>query len=96
MQQEQDYASRSYRKWAQLNGREPNLGGFLLTNEEMFWVALAVKKCQKGKNGSNYFQWFPSDEFIRTFNCSVTPEEEEEELTSEYFADATTIDYHLE
>lgn len=46
-----DSASRSYKKWMTLHGPERNLPGFLLTNQEMFWLALRNKLCEKGKFG---------------------------------------------
>lgn len=47
MQRSNDMAFQSYQKWAKMNGQEPNLPGYRMTNEQMFWVARHLKTCLK-------------------------------------------------
>lgn len=58
----------------------------------MFWVALAIKHCAKGKNdySSVSFPSKPFDELLKTFNCPIIQQEEEDESTIESVADDST------
>lgn len=68
------------------NGPESNLPGFLLNNEQMFWISYVIKRCTKEKRGvfqnpafatlDRYF------ELNRVFNCSTAPEEDDEEYST--------------
>lgn len=60
-----------YRNQTSINGHEPGIPGFLLSNEQMFWVALQVKKCFKGKTFDDGLKFiFSKTSFAETFNCS--------------------------
>lgn len=68
--QDIDLASRIYKKWLQINGPESSLPGFLLTNEQMFWVAFNLRFCRKKKQESWHRDWNPSEEFRKDYNCT--------------------------
>lgn len=63
-------AYRSYQKWVAKNGQESNLPGFRMTNEQMFWVALHLKTCLKGRSPSfNANSWSQSG-LREAFGCT--------------------------
>lgn len=69
-QTSQDIAFNFYKNHIINNGPEPNLPGFLLTNEHMFWVAMQNKKCLKGKDFHAFSKIFSDTGFRETFGCS--------------------------
>jgi uncharacterized protein YecT (DUF1311 family) len=68
-----DAAFNFYKKYISDHGPEPNLPGFLLSNEQMFWVAMQNKKCEKDKVRVEADSSRPSirspTAFRETFHC---------------------------
>lgn len=68
-----DVVFEFYKKYINDNGPEPNLPGFFLSNEQMFWVAMQNKKCLKGKStitdGTALEGIRSKVGFWQTFNC---------------------------
>lgn len=64
-------ASKKYEEWVALNGPEPNIPGFLLTNEQLFWVALKLKLCVKTNKYFYGTNLYTRTEFRKVFNCSM-------------------------
>lgn len=79
----ENLAARSYSKWLNLNGPEPTIPGFLLNTEEMFWLALALKRCAKQRDGVGSSPLPRYSEFVATFNCTVNETDEDLETENE-------------
>lgn len=71
MQTGEDVTFYFYKHYISVHGVEPSLPGFLLTNEQMLWVAMQNKKCFKGDIDDATARLVSIDGFKDAFNCTL-------------------------
>lgn len=81
----------NYKRWEAWGGKDLQLGGFLMTNQQMFWFTLAHRYFSKYHLGSNYVRhrhqseflhlWFKNREsFRKSFHCDDLTNDENKKL----------------